>query len=160
MIKNHTYILILFAGLLLLCTNSRAQSALTTTMNRNETDIPNPFVPKLPIETPLEDIPKPLPSQPIVNKNAQEEKQFTEKKKIEPPQNSKKTAPEKETAPNLTITGIIWDTDKPQAIINDRVVTIGSTFFESNNAREIKILKIHKTGIEISCNNKIWTITP
>ncbi|MBF0523377.1 MAG: hypothetical protein HQL24_10035 [Candidatus Omnitrophica bacterium] len=158
MTKNHTYILILFAGLLL-CTNSRAQSALAT-MNRNETDIPNPFVPKLPVETPLEDIPKPLPSQPIVNKNVQEEKQFAEKKKSEPPQNAKKIVQEKETAPNLTITGIIWDTDKPQAIINDRVVTIGSTFFESNNNGEIKILKIHKTGIEISYNNKIWTITP
>jgi len=42
---------------------------------------------------------------------------------------------------NLTVDGIIWDTDRPQAIINGKIVDIGDT------VSEIKITNIQKSNI-------------
>lgn len=57
------------------------------------------------------------------------------------------TVKEKEqniTLPPLTITGVVWNTDYPQAIINQRVVSIGDTI------DNIKITAIAKAGIEVT----------
>jgi len=43
------------------------------------------------------------------------------------------------TKPEFKISGLIWDTDKPQAIVNDKIVTIGDTvelWLISNITRE------------------------
>ncbi len=46
--------------------------------------------------------------------------------------------------PPLTITGVVWNTDTPQAIINHQVVSIGDTI------DNIKITAIAKAGIKVT----------
>lgn len=50
--------------------------------------------------------------------------------------------PEIVPLPKLTVTGVIWNSDRPQAIINGHVVNIGDTILK------IKITDIQKAGIE------------
>ncbi len=56
--------------------------------------------------------------------------------------------------PDLKITGLVWNTSRPQAIINDKVVDVGDTVDEAI------IVAINKTGIEVSFDGKTSTITP
>jgi len=56
--------------------------------------------------------------------------------------------------PKLEISGIVWNTPRPQAIINGQVVDIG------DNLNEIKIVTIKKTGISILYYGQIMTISP
>ena len=44
--------------------------------------------------------------------------------------------------PNITINGIIWNSERPQAIVNGKIVDIGDTI------AEIYITDIRKTGID------------
>ncbi len=55
--------------------------------------------------------------------------------------------------PKLTIYGIIWNSHRPQAIVNNQVVDIGDTI---NNS---KIVSIEKTGIDILFEGEKYTIT-
>ncbi|HPN87966.1 MAG TPA: hypothetical protein PLH56_01355 [Candidatus Omnitrophota bacterium] len=71
----------------------------------------------------------------------------------------KRKLEEEQKPPQVTITGIVWNTEKPQAIINGVVLNIGDTIFDSQN-EEIKINKIYKTGIDVSYKGKTWTIKP
>ncbi len=50
------------------------------------------------------------------------------------------------TAPNLKLQGVLWDGDKPQAIINNEVVGIGSAVQGST------ITAIRKSMVEVSFN--------
>lgn|SRR3989338_6337817 len=61
-------------------------------------------------------------------------------------------APVEIIPPALTINGLIWNTGKPQAIVNNQVVGIGDTVAET------KILNIQKSGIEILYNDKAFFI--
>ncbi len=56
------------------------------------------------------------------------------------------------TPPALKISGIIWNTKKPQAIINNTVVSIGDTIENS------KIVDIRKEGVDIIYSEKLFTI--
>lgn len=55
---------------------------------------------------------------------------------IEPPQ-----VEEIIPMPDVTVSGIIWNSDRPQAIINERVIDIGDTILG------IEITEIRKTGV-------------
>ena len=44
---------------------------------------------------------------------------------------------------NMEVTGIIWNSDRPQAIINGKVVEMG------DEVNGLKIVKIEKTGVEL-----------
>jgi hypothetical protein len=66
-----------------------------------------------------------------------------------------KVRPEEETTfpmPKLTIEGIIWNTQIPQAIVNGQVVRIGDTI------EGVKIEKIEKQGITIDHNGRLVLI--
>ena len=54
--------------------------------------------------------------------------------------------------PLLRISGLVWNTAEPQAIINDNIVKIGDIVQDS------KILNIHKDGVDVMFLNKIFTI--
>jgi hypothetical protein len=54
--------------------------------------------------------------------------------------------------PRLVINGLVWNTKQPQAIINERVVTIGDTIENS------EVINIHKEGVDILFANKLFTI--
>lgn len=53
-----------------------------------------------------------------------------------------------EPMPNLTISGLVWNTDRPQAIINGQIAGIGDTI------SGIRILDIQKTGITVLFREK------
>jgi hypothetical protein len=53
----------------------------------------------------------------------------------------------------LTLTGIIWDTNKPQAVINDRLVTKGETI---NNMVVREILKDLVIFEENGLSHELW----
>ena len=56
--------------------------------------------------------------------------------------------------PALDINGLVWNTNRPQAIINNQVVDVGDTIAET------KIVAIRKTGVDVSFRGKILTISP
>jgi hypothetical protein len=56
--------------------------------------------------------------------------------------------------PDLRITGLVWNTNRPQAIINEKVVDVGDSI------EDAIIVAINKTGIEISFQGQTMTVTP
>ena|SRR3989338_5046313 len=50
------------------------------------------------------------------------------------------------TLPELVISGIVWNSDRPQAIVDGQVIDIGDTI------RSVTIVNITKEGVEISAN--------
>ena len=54
--------------------------------------------------------------------------------------------------PTLTISGLVWNTDKPQAIINNKIVSVGDTI------EEAKIIRITRAGITLNYHGKEITI--
>ncbi|MFA6378758.1 MAG: hypothetical protein WCX16_03130 [Candidatus Omnitrophota bacterium] len=64
-----------------------------------------------------------------------------------------KPAPVEEAKPpEIKISGLVWSTDRPQAIINDQILTIGDMIGDS------KIIDINKDGVDIMFLNKLYTI--
>ena len=62
--------------------------------------------------------------------------------------------PVKPTPPTLTLNGIVWDTDRPQAIINDQVLSQGDTI------EGAKIVSIRKSGINLVFEDVNFTLKP
>lgn len=56
--------------------------------------------------------------------------------------------------PTFEITGIIWDSDRPQAIINEQIVDIGDTI------EDVRITEIEKTAIRGTFHGASITIKP
>jgi hypothetical protein len=54
--------------------------------------------------------------------------------------------------PPVNVTGVIWNSDRPQAIINDHIVNVGDTI------SGIKITEINKTSIEGLFSGRTVTI--
>lgn len=108
----------------------------------------NPFSPQIPkkvIEMPSNEFieePEPVvnnkPVQPI--RPVRQEIQETITAPIKPPE--------------LQVTGVVWNSDRPQAIINNTVVDIGDRLLNT------QIVSITKEYIEIEFNNEYFKITP
>ena len=62
--------------------------------------------------------------------------------------------------PELTVTGLIWDSQRPQAIVNGRVVDVRSTFKLADDQPEIKIISINNVGVEIAFNGRNLILSP
>ena len=56
--------------------------------------------------------------------------------------------------PLLKVTGLVWNSKRPQAIINGQVVGVGETI------GEVKIVNIRPDGVDVLFQDKIITITP
>ena len=52
------------------------------------------------------------------------------------------------------ITGLIWNSNRPQAIVNDQVVDVG------DKISEYQIVSISKTGIKLELNGQTFNVTP
>jgi len=105
----------------------------------------NPFKSWLPkVEEIIEKLPEPTKIEVV-----EPPKPITQKP--EPTQHEKIVAPVM-TPPKLVVNGLIWGTDKPQAIINDRVVSVGDTIENS------KIIDINQNGVDIIFSNSLFTI--
>lgn len=123
----------------------------------------NPFKPMLPeIEEPepvIEQIPQPvypeLNNQPPVQQNYPDNSQYIEQEPVQPI---------KIEPPQLTISGVVWNTNRPQAIINDQVVDIGDTIsigvVNETIKNTTKIVSISKSSIEIEYQGHTFQLTP
>lgn len=100
--------------------------------------LPNPFVPQLPRPKEVA-LPQP-PAQPNVPPTL-----------FIPPENRQPypdPTPVQEPPPSLTVQGLIWNSKRPQAIINNQVVDIGDT------VQEAKVLAIEKFKIRVLYRGK------
>ncbi|MBU4334593.1 MAG: hypothetical protein KKD07_09145, partial [Candidatus Omnitrophica bacterium] len=56
--------------------------------------------------------------------------------------------------PQMIISGLVWNSDRPQAIVNNKVIDVGDTI------ETVQIVAIRKEGIEIEFQGKTITIEP
>jgi len=117
-----------------------------------EITIANPFKPHLPEKMVEEESSQPIISPPLTPAHLTKPtaKETPIPIRPEPPRPIVRETP----MPQIMISGIVWDTDRPQAIINGEVVTVGDTLME------VKILDIKKTGLKVLFNDKIAEIKP
>ncbi len=104
--------------------------------------IKNPFNPKIPAEKKI------TPLSPVQKKETPAPKEQSSE--------GSSNADEKRstTPPKFLITGLIWNTNRPQAIVNNRVVNIGDSVSDAT------IIAINKTGIDIMFQGTNLTIKP
>ena len=112
--------------------------------------VSNPFKSKLPvkiIEPPKETVKPNLSS---------DNKPKIERPKINKPVDTpvKPVVKQELPLPQLIISGIIWNTNRPQAIINNQVVDIGDEVFST------KIVSIQKSGIELLFDGRLVKLQP
>lgn len=111
----------------------------------------NPFTPQLPKKIKIvEDKQKTVPEN--ITKNPLD-KAKTNDQKIQIPVAGEPKVPEL-PQPKFIVTGIIWNSDRPQAIINGQVVDIGDV------VQEFKIESIDPLGIEVSIRGVKMTVKP
>lgn len=123
----------------------------------------NPFKPQLPPppEPPQQEIISEQPQRPTISGGEYQPPQqnwnypVTEQpSETIPPVALEEVPPEVITPPVLTVQGVIWKTDRPQAIINNSVVDIGDHILDT------QIVSIQKSNIEIEYQGVIFNITP
>ncbi len=126
---------------------NEAQKSVTPKVVRKNLDsdtqemvekLPNPFIPKIPSA----EGPKPAPTAPIP-------KQQSNLPLPKAPVNQNEPA-----KPNFHISGIVWNSSRPQAIINDQVYSEGDTL------ESWTITKISKEGVSVSSQNINFLIEP
>ena len=109
--------------------------------SKTEAVLKNPFEPQVPkkeseikeVISPVKEVPKPVKGQTS-----------DLSRKIE------KEVP----LPKLTVTGVIWNSKRPQAIINQNVVDVG------DDIEGVKIMGIRKTAIDVLFQGREITIEP
>ncbi len=98
------------------------------------TDLKNPFVSLMPKASVAQPTPQPSP--------------------VPVPETPMAAPAAEETIPSdLKINGIVWGGDRPQAIINGQVVSIGDTI------QEAKVIAITKQGVAVRYKSKKITLT-
>ncbi len=100
-------------------------------MPSNTSTAKNPFIPVLPVKE--------------TSKPADEEKTLK-------PESIAKQRPDVSEPPSVTINGLVWNTRRPQAIVNKKVVAIGDT------VDDFTIASITKAGIDIVYNGETFFI--
>lgn len=110
----------------------------------------NPFKSKLPVK-----IVEP-PKETIKPKLSSDDKPKIERPKINKPLDApvKPVVKQELPLPQLIISGIIWNTNRPQAIINNQVVDIG------DEVSSTKIVSIQKSGIELLFDGRLVKLQP
>jgi len=100
----------------------------------------NPFIPKLPEK-------KPEIVEEVIVPTAEEIPPIAEEKGevIEPPKPVI-------TPPSLTINGLVWNSEFPQAIVNNQIVKLGDTI------EGVTVVGIHREGIDITFEGTQFTI--
>ena len=117
--------------------------SLGSDMKEDLDSLRDPFTPQLPLP-PVEEIQKPAVQNPPKESPSKQEMVIPQ------PSSQKTTKEEPLKPPAMKIFGVIWNSNQPQAIINDQIVKVG------DHIEEWTIQKIDKEGIEISARgNKI-----
>lgn len=97
-------------------------------------EIPNPFIPQLPVVVEPEPVVAPPRSSSVDDegpRNPRNQQQTSQVEKV----------PEPPKIPNFALTGLVFKSDRPQAILNGNVVNIGDT------VENAKIVNISKEGV-------------
>ena len=147
--KKTYYSIITIVLLMTVCANGNAQ-----TLTGNKKMIRNPFIPQLPRkEVIVEDNTSQQQTNTISNNNdnVKTPDQLTTSKTK---QEDSPPIPIPIPQPNFAVTAVIWNTDRPQAIINGKVVDIG------DQVDGFKIESIHQSGIEVSIRGVKLTVKP
>jgi hypothetical protein len=115
--------------------------------------IRNPFVPKIPVEPKIETTDTEIT---VIDDDGEPEILERRIEYVEP----KITG-----VPQLYISGMIWDSERPQAIVNGNIVEIGDRLFQvpTNNKEtipELKFVDISKEGLAVAYEDKIVIIKP
>ncbi|MFT5387297.1 MAG: hypothetical protein ACI9E5_000424 [Candidatus Omnitrophota bacterium] len=119
---------------------------LISSASSAEAVIRNPFIPQLPADPviiePIKTAPARIePQQPIYSNN------FT---RVRPPVIAKEPV----VFPSFEFTGIIWNTNMPQAIINNTIVKEGDVI------NEVTISSIKQNAIEMQYKGDTKTVEP
>jgi len=131
-------------------TGKRTDHNVATRLNTESLDavtatLKNPFIPQLP---------KPE-AEPIIT----EEPEVIEPEPIEaiPEPNEEPAtgqAPRQIPKPHLSVSGLVWDTDQPQAIVNNDVVDLGDF------VGQWKVINIERSGITVQYRAQTYLIEP
>jgi len=113
--------------------------------------IKSPFASQLPVEE-VEKLPVikdattgPKPDPAIDTRSQQRNRRTNKNNEVDGPSKTKVSVKEEEPIeplPELKVSGVIWNSDRPQAIINDHVINIGDTILG------VKITDIRQGVIE------------
>ena len=158
-----TAVLTVFLVLKFFCVTYAQDAPTTIGPEERLLTIKNPFIPQLPVkpkppEVPIKLEPKiePKITQPPVVKP---EPVAMPVKMPEPPpkppqpqQIEQVKPPEIIPVPQITVTGIVWNSDRPQAIINGKIVNQGDTILD------IEITEIQKDFIKGQFHGRTITI--
>lgn len=115
----------------------------------------DPFIPQFPkakTKPKAKPITKPKPKSTAKSKTRTKTKTRPAIKTAPKPIPRKIPAPVK--PPQFTTSGMIWNTDRPQAILNGKVVNIGDTI------ENWTIIAISKKGVEVTYQNKTFIVEP
>lgn len=163
--KNISIAIVLL--LLVLLPNAYGNAELQTLKQFSDAieDIRNPFEEQLPVKIePVVEIPDiaEITNQEIDLATLEEEEARLEEQKIQEEQllleeerlAEEKLAIESITLPPLDINGLVWNTTRPQAIINGVVLDVGDSIFE------ITITSINKSLLEVTYQGANFKIVP
>jgi len=101
-------------------------------------NLKNPFIPQLP-EKEEKQLPRPKPDKTKQPKRSAPKPQVVD----DEPQLAK---------PKFSISGLVWNTDRPQAIINNQIYDVGDVI------QQWTITEINKEGIEINFREQSYFI--
>ena len=115
----------------------------------------NPFKPKLP-KVKKEEVPQDINNYPPLNQNDYYNRYTSDdqRRATIQTQTQGERKEEEPEMPTLTVTGLVWNSNRPQAIINETVVNVGDTL------EDVKITAIHKGGVDVEFYGKTSTISP
>lgn len=140
--------LISFAGFAI--AQEASDDSLALKINNIENiNLKNPFASQLPVETKVEEVPQvlrdPFQNQPltITPDMSQAEIEAQQHKSIQD-----------SLAANISISGVIWNSDRNQAIINGQVLSQGDVFLQ------FQIATISKEQIVLVAEGQEYIITP
>jgi hypothetical protein len=148
--KKIIFLIAFFA--LFIASNSFAQAVGSGNQEDSDQAVRNPFEPWLP-NVVVE--PKGT-AKPAVKATVKPEPRRVDRttRAVKPPVHLDRQKPVEIKPPDLRITGLVWNTNRPQAIINEKVVDVGDSI------EDAIIVAINKTGIEISFQGQTMTVTP
>ena len=121
---------------------------------------------KLPLKNPF------TPQVPIVKKATKEDEEkkevleeIEEKVSEVAEQAARFVEPEITGAPQIFISGILWNSERPQAIVNGKIIEVGDRLFKvptdnKETIPELKFVDITKEGLAVAFEDKIVIIKP
>lgn len=134
--------------------DAKESNPIFSRLESGSISVENPFKSQLPVkEEKIEETTATVEDNFEGNDDSKEEEEYFEAEAEAEPLMEIPLMPE-QPLPDIIISGIIWNSDRPQAIINGKIVDIGDT------VQEIQIIGIQKAGIDGLFNGREVTLKP